>query len=153
MAESSTSAWRQLRELIAESASAQTRWAETVLAATRAAARGERVNTRDLVQTVGTEYAEYVRELTRINLEYAKALRELTTETSGRLSKAMDKASSRAAADAQKVTRAPASASRPAKKTAKSAARKRSASKRTASKKSASKRTATKKSTATASAS
>lgn len=148
MAGSSTSAWRQLRDLVADSASAQTRWAETVLAATRAAARGERVNTRDLVQTVGSEYAEYVRELTRINLEYAKALRELTTDTSGRLTKAMDKAASRAAADAQTVARAP-SASRPAKKTTKSAARKRSASKKSAAKKSAAKRTATKKATAT----
>jgi hypothetical protein len=151
VAESSTSAWRQLRDLIAESASAQTKWAETVLAATRAAARGERVNSRDLVQTVGSEYAEYVRELTRINLEYAKALRELTTETSGRLSKAMDKAAGRAAADAQTVARAPAGTSSPARKTAKSAARKRSASKKSASRKRASKRTATKKSAATSS--
>jgi hypothetical protein len=144
VAESSTSAWRQLRDLVADSASAQTRWAETVLAATRAAARGERVNTRDLVQTVGSEYAEYVRELTRINLEYAKALRELTTDTSGRLSKAMDKAASRAAADAQTVARAPSTA-RPAKKTAKSAARKRSSSKKTASKKTATKKSASKR--------
>ena len=83
MAESRTSARSQLRDLAPPLADAATptRSAETVLAATRAATRGERVNTRDAGPDGGQRDAEYLRELTRINPEYAKALRELTTDT------------------------------------------------------------------------
>jgi hypothetical protein len=144
--EASTSAWNELQDLVSESIRAQRTWASTVLAATRSAARGERASTRSLGRTIGTEYADYVRDLTKINLEYAKAVRDLSTSSMDRLSRAVNRAADRAATDAETVVRAPDAPGTPIRRstTKKSTSAKRPATKRSPARKaSPSKRSAT----------
>ena len=89
----STSPWQQLQDVVGDAARVQARWAKAVLTTAQATGRGEGPSPRDLLQTVGSEYQAYLRDLGKLNLQYAKALQELTTATGERLTEVVEDAS------------------------------------------------------------
>ena len=90
---SSTSPWQQLQDVVGDAARVQARWAKAVLTTAQATGRGEGPSPRDLLQTVGSEYQSYLRDLGKLNLQYAKALQELTAATGERLTEVVEDAS------------------------------------------------------------
>lgn len=89
----STSPWQQLQDVVGDAARVQARWAKAVLTTAQATGRGEGPSARDLLQTVGSEYQAYLRDLGKLNLQYAKALQELTAATGERLTEVVEDAS------------------------------------------------------------
>ena len=89
----STSPWQQLQDVVGDAARVQARWAKAVLTTAQATGRGEGPSPRDLLQTVGSEYQAYLRDLGKLNLQYAKALQELTAATGERLTEVVEDAS------------------------------------------------------------
>jgi hypothetical protein len=89
----STPEWRQLQDLLGDATRVQARWAKAVVTTALAAGRGELPSTRDLLQTLGSEYQSYLRDLGKLNLEYARALQELTAATGERLTEVVEDAS------------------------------------------------------------
>jgi hypothetical protein len=88
----SSSPWQQLQDLVGDAARIQARWAKAVVTTAQAAGRGEGPSARDLLQNVGSEYQSYLRDLGKLNLEYARALQDLTAATGERFTEAVEDA-------------------------------------------------------------
>lgn len=88
-----TTAWQQLQDLVGDAARVQARWAKAVVATAQAPGRVDGPSPRDLLQTLGSEYRSYLRDLGKLNLEYARALQELTGAAGERLTEVVEDAS------------------------------------------------------------
>ena len=82
--------WRQLKDLTLDTVRLQGRYARAVVAAARAAGRGDPPDVKEIVTTVGTQWRDYTRELGRINLGYARSVQKLATGTAQRLIDAVE---------------------------------------------------------------
>jgi heparin binding hemagglutinin HbhA len=87
-----SSTWRQLQDLIGDAAGVQARWARAVVTTARAAGRGEVRSATGLLKDVGGEYQQYLRDLGKLNLRYARALQELAASSGDRFTEAVEDA-------------------------------------------------------------
>ena len=84
--------WQQLQDLVVDAARIQSRWAKAVVSTARAAGRGEGPDARRLMKTISTEYEGYLRDLSKLNLQYAKALQDLAASAGERLTEVVEDA-------------------------------------------------------------
>ena len=106
MADSSTSVGRALQDVAAEAARLQTKLARDYFTTLGALARG-RLSPQDYLQSVRSEGGRYLRELGRLNIDYARGVQRLVTTSSTRFTGTAETAPTRAAAApaAKKTTR------------------------------------------------
>ena len=89
MANSSASLGRQLQDAAAEAARLQTKLARDYVATLGAVTRG-RLSPQDYLHSVRSEGGRYLRELARLNIDYARAVQRLVTSSSTRLTGAVE---------------------------------------------------------------
>lgn len=87
-----TSPWRQLQGLIGDAARVQARWARATVTAAQAAGRGGAPGPGDLLRNIGSEYQKYLRDLTALNLQYARAVQQLAAASGERFTEAVEDA-------------------------------------------------------------
>ena len=87
-----TSPWRQLQGLIGDAARVQARWAKATVTAAQAAGRGGAPGPGDLLRNIGSEYQKYLRDLTALNLQYARAVQQLAAASGERFTEAVEDA-------------------------------------------------------------
>ena len=128
MAYSSTSVGRQLQDVAAEAARLQTKLARDYFTTLGALTRG-RLSPQDYLQSVRSEGGRYLRELGRLNIDYARGVQRLVTTSSTRITGAVETTPVRTASApaAKKTTRKTSKTSKTATAAKKKAAAKRPA--------------------------
>ena len=90
------SVWQQLQDLATDAARLQGNVARSYAAAARAAVGHEGPSSGDLLKSLASQFEDYVRELGRLNLAYARGLQDLATTSSERLQDVVSGAATRA---------------------------------------------------------
>ena len=87
--------WQQLQDLVVDAARIQSRWAKAMVTTARAAARGEGPDAGRLMRAISTEYEGYLRDLGKLNVQYAKSLQDLAASAGERLAEVVEDATQR----------------------------------------------------------